>query len=72
MGDGVNFCSRLEELNKRYETSVIISEAVRAALSESSVFFTRPIDYVAVKGRKQAVVVHEVRVFLKLRRCRLL
>lgn len=58
VGDGVNLASRLEGLNKVYGTEILISEAVRAAVTE--VFLTRPIDRVRVKGRKQTSIVHEL------------
>ncbi|KAJ3164510.1 hypothetical protein HDU88_005387 [Geranomyces variabilis] len=52
LGDTVNLASRLEELNKRYHTSIIVSDAVRDQVHEY--FVLRPLDYVAVKGKTVA------------------
>ena len=60
MGDGVNLASRLEELNKRYGTRVLVSDATAAAPGVEREFHLRPVDYVAVKGRAAPVMVHEV------------
>jgi len=59
IGDAVNLASRLESLNKDMETTIIISEATRAALGEG--FDTAPLREVKVKGKEQAVLVHELR-----------
>jgi adenylate cyclase len=58
IGDAVNLASRLESLNKEYGTRVIISEATRARLTMPVP--VRPIGEVTVKGRTQAVMIHEV------------
>lgn len=60
MGDGVNLCSRLEELNKRYSTQVIISHATHELHDVASAFLCRPLDYVAVKGSNLGTMVFEV------------
>jgi adenylate cyclase len=59
IGDAVNLASRLESLNKDMGTTIIISEATRAALGEG--FDTAPLREVHVKGKEQAVLVHELR-----------
>jgi len=59
IGDAVNLASRLEGLNKEMGTTIIISEATRAALGEG--FDTAPLREVNVKGKEQAVLVHELR-----------
>lgn len=58
IGDAVNLGARLESLNKEYGTRILISEATKRRLTGS--FQTREIGAVTVKGRTQAVVVHEV------------
>lgn len=58
IGDAVNLGSRLESLNKDYGTRLLISEETRARLTLP--VQTRVIGEVTVKGRKQAVLVHEV------------
>jgi adenylate cyclase len=59
IGDAVNLASRLESLNKDMETTIIVSEATRAALGEG--FDTAPLREVKVKGKEQAVLIHELR-----------
>ncbi len=57
MGDVVNLAARLEGLNKRYKTRILITEATyRAAESE---IVARPLEFVTVKGKRQAVKVYE-------------
>ncbi|MBI3445118.1 MAG: adenylate/guanylate cyclase domain-containing protein [Magnetospirillum sp.] len=58
VGDGVNVASRLEGVNKVYGTQICVSEAVIAAAGES--VLARPLDLVAVKGRKTGEKVLEL------------
>jgi adenylate cyclase len=58
IGDGVNLASRLEGLNKKYGTSIIVSEAIVEAAREHFEF--RLLDRVAVKGKSQAVRIYEL------------
>ena len=58
MGDAVNLASRLEGLNKSYGTGIVVGEATAALVKDQLVL--RPIDWVAVKGKAQAVLVHEL------------
>jgi adenylate cyclase len=58
MGDAVNLASRLEGLNKSYGTGIVIGETT-ARLVEGKMVL-RPIDWVAVKGKAKAVLVHEL------------
>ena len=58
MGDAVNLASRLEGLNKMYGTEIIMGEATAALVRDQMVL--RPIDWVAVKGKAHAVLVHEL------------
>ncbi len=58
IGDTVNLASRLEGLNKFYQTAVMASETTAAECSEAVAF--RELDLVAVKGRETPVRVFEV------------
>lgn len=58
MGDGVNVASRLEGVNKVYGTQICISQAVLDAAGPS--VLARPLDLVAVKGRKAGAQVYEL------------
>ncbi len=58
MGDAVNLASRLEGLNKYYGTEVLISE--QTYREAQAVVRARPVDWVAVKGKAEAVQVYEL------------
>jgi adenylate cyclase len=58
IGDAVNLASRLEGLNKVYGTRILISDATYQEAADSIV--ARPLDYVAVKGRRAALQVYEL------------
>ena len=58
MGDNVNLASRLESLNKFYGTSILISESTNRIVRDH--ILTRPVDRVAVKGRREGTVIFEV------------
>lgn len=58
VGDGVNVASRLEGVNKIYGTQICISDAVATAAGPT--VLTRPLDIVAVKGRKAGEKIHEL------------
>ncbi|MAQ15043.1 MAG: hypothetical protein CMN30_09650 [Sandaracinus sp.] len=58
MGDPVNLASRLENLNKRYGTGIIVGQATAERVKEHFVF--RPLEWVAVKGKSQGVLIHEL------------
>lgn len=59
IGDAVNLSARLEGLTKFYGCRVVISEDLFQLLDKNR-FLCRPLDRVAVKGRKQPVLVYEV------------
>ena len=65
LGDNVNLASRLESLNKRYETGVIISQMTVDELN-MEYFVVRPLDLVTVKGKSHHVKVYELVGFRKL------
>jgi adenylate cyclase len=58
IGDGVNLASRLESACKQYGARILISEHTFVRLR--GVYRTREIDHVVMKGKTQAVAVHEV------------
>ena len=65
MGDNVNLASRLEGLNKDYGTHILISEATlklaRKGAGSDTVLGVRELDSVAVKGKKEPVILYELR-----------
>jgi len=58
IGDAVNLASRLEGANKEFGTAVLIGEETERRLCGELV--TRPIARLRVKGKQQAVQVHEL------------
>lgn len=58
IGDSVNLAARLEGLNKLFDTSILMSDAIYARLDGG--FRTRRVGRFRVKGRKEAVVVYEL------------
>lgn len=58
IGDGVNLASRLEGASKEYGTYALVSHSVYKEAKEDFVF--RPIDIVAVKGKKEGIAVYEL------------
>ncbi|MFO1058214.1 MAG: adenylate/guanylate cyclase domain-containing protein [Dongiaceae bacterium] len=58
IGDPVNVASRLEPLNKRYGTGIVIGEDTRRAAGDAIV--VRRLDRVAVYGRMQGLAIYEL------------
>ncbi len=58
MGDAVNVASRLEGLNKQYGTSIIVSD--RIFEDARAHFDFRLLDWVAVKGKTDAIKIYEL------------
>ncbi len=58
LGDPVNLTSRLEGLNKTYGTEIIVSD--NTAELVPGLFTLRELDLVRVKGRAQALRIHEL------------
>lgn len=58
MGDGANVAARLEGANKVYGTGILASHAVFRDAGQRFLF--RPLDLVAVKGRREPVRIYEL------------
>lgn len=58
IGDTVNTASRLEGLNKVFNTRIIISEATQARLDDT--FLVRELDLVQVKGKNELIKIYEL------------
>ena len=58
--DHVNLTARLEGLTKYYSVSLIISEATKKALEDTSKYHIRFLDKVQVKGKTKALDLYEV------------
>lgn len=58
LGDSVNLASRLEGLNKDYGTKIIIGP--ETAQEVQTQFIIRELDFVRVKGKKEALPIYEL------------
>ncbi|MSR31403.1 MAG: adenylate/guanylate cyclase domain-containing protein [Gemmataceae bacterium] len=58
LGDAVNLASRLEGANKHYGTRILASENTVSGLQGE--ILCRPVDFMAVKGISQGLLVHEL------------
>ena len=58
LGDTVNLASRLEALNKTYQTEIIVSESVYKACSDKFIF--KPLGTVQVRGKHQTTTIYEL------------
>ncbi len=58
IGDNVNLGSRLESLNKQFNSHIIISEMTKSMLKGS--YHMRPLGSVKVKGKTKEVSIYEV------------
>ncbi len=58
IGDNVNLASRLEGINTLYGTDICVSEAVYKRAKAHFLF--RPLDIVAVKGKKEGVKIYHL------------
>jgi len=60
ISDAVNLASRLENLTKRFGSTVLISDATFERLEHPERYQTRVIGSIEVKGKREPVTVHEV------------
>jgi adenylate cyclase len=58
IGDAVNISSRLEGINKLYETKIIASHSVAKSLKSGFVY--RPLEKITVKGKKCGQAIFEL------------
>jgi adenylate cyclase len=58
LGDAVNLASRLEAANKEFGTSILLGETTARRVQVR--FATRPLTQLRVKGKTEAVEVHEL------------
>jgi adenylate cyclase len=58
IGDAVNTTARLQEIDKIYHTTIILSEDTYAEVKEE--FVVRPLDVIAVKGKKEKIKIFEL------------
>lgn len=58
IGDAVNVTARLQEVDKFYHTTIIISEDVHKIVKDE--FVLRPLDIVNVKGKKEKIKIYEL------------
>lgn len=58
LGDSVNLASRLEGLNKDYGTQIIIGPDTYEEVK--NIFICRELDFVRVKGKKEALSIYEL------------
>jgi len=59
IGDTVNFASRLEALNKEFDSQLLVSATVRDALGEDGAD-TKPLGEVAVRGYERPMTVWQL------------
>ncbi len=60
LGDTVNLASRIEQLTKYYDCQFLIGEKTFKEIQSEKEFSLRIVDYVAVKGKDQAIKIYEV------------
>ncbi len=58
IGDVVNLASRVEQLNKQFNSKILITEDVKNSLDQN--FLTEYLDEVNVKGREQKVKIYKI------------
>jgi adenylate cyclase len=58
IGDAVNTASRLQQLNKAYQTKIIIGEEVVKSIGDE--FLIRPLDDLEIRGKKKRTKIYEL------------
>jgi adenylate cyclase len=59
IGDSVNLASRLEGINRHYGTHILVSGFTLESVTPDA-FKTRLVDVIKVKGKSEAVSIHEI------------
>jgi adenylate cyclase len=59
LGDTVNLSSRLEGLNKEYDTHIVVNESTYEAAKSAGLVF-RELDLIRVKGKDHPVTIYEL------------
>lgn len=65
IGDAVNLASRLEGLNKKYQSNIIISEFFLQKLINPEQYIIKELGYEKVKGKNKEVKIYECKGFFK-------
>lgn len=60
LGDSVNVAARLEQLNKEYGTTVIVSSPTRELMRDDSAYAWRELGCLPIRGRNAHLAVYEV------------
>lgn len=60
IGDAVNLAARIESANKRYGSSLLISDTTCGRLAKAGQFDIRRMERVMVVNRRRPVTIHEV------------
>ncbi|MCB1177028.1 MAG: adenylate/guanylate cyclase domain-containing protein, partial [Leptospiraceae bacterium] len=60
IGDTVNLSSRLESLNKKFGTTILISESVYLTLHDKDIYDLRELGFVKIKGKQKAIKIYEI------------
>ncbi|MDD2515908.1 MAG: adenylate/guanylate cyclase domain-containing protein [Candidatus Gracilibacteria bacterium] len=58
LGNNINMASRLEGINKEYNTLICVSESVRKNTPDNFIF--RKLDNVKLKGKQEATIIYEL------------
>ncbi len=58
IGDAVNAAARLQDMNKVYQTNIVISDLIYQETNNR--FLVRPLDLVAVKGKQEKIKLYEL------------
>jgi adenylate cyclase len=58
IGDNVNLASRIEGLNKIYQTDIIVSQTIYRQVYPYFIF--RPLDFIIVKGKNEGIKIYEL------------
>jgi adenylate cyclase len=58
IGDTINIASRLEKINKTYNTQILIGPATAKAVEKT--LLVRPVDWIVLQGRTKPILIHEL------------